>query len=246
MVLDMDITRTNITKSKVPDSIISDRDTAIVVPSGPYKVMNSATGKENTFYQNSHLSLCLQDENGKDVWGIPFKHPVLGYVREVDFYNNGKLQYLFAADSKLYLIDRLGRFVGGFPIDLGKKIAVGPEVFDFAGDKAYNAMVLFKDNTVGLYDLKGKVAASWKGITAKETIKAIPELLEGKNGKYWVVRTSNQTMVYPFNGGDPLVKGEGNKMIRPDSRVTINEKGTLSAKCYDGKDRTFKLDIEKR
>lgn len=246
MVLEMNLTRTNITKSKVPDSIISDRDTAIVVPSGPYKVMNSATGKENTFYQNSHLSLCLQDENGKDVWGIPFKHPVLGYVREVDFYNNGKLQYLFAADSKLYLIDRLGRFVGGFPIDLGKKIAVGPEVFDFAGDKAYNAMVLFKDNTVGLYDLKGKVAASWKGITAKETIKAIPELLEGKNGKYWVVRTSNQTMVYPFSGGDPLVKGEGNKMIRPDSRITINEKGSVSAKCYDGKDRTFKLDIEKR
>lgn len=246
MVLEMNLTRTNITKSKVPDSIISDRDTAIVVPSGPYKVMNSATGKENTFYQNSHLSLCLQDENGKDVWGIPFKHPVLGYVREVDFYNNGKLQYLFAADSKLYLIDRLGRFVGGFPIDLGKKIAVGPEVFDFAGDKAYNAMVLFKDNTVGLYDLKGKVAASWKGITAKETIKAIPELLEGKNGEYWVVRTSNQTMVYPFSGGDPLVKGEGNKMIRPDSRITINEKGSVSAKCYDGKDRTFKLDIEKR
>ena len=246
MVLEMNLTRTNITKSKVPDSIISDRDTAIVVPSGPYKVMNSATGKENTFYQNSHLSLCLQDENGKDVWGIPFKHPVLGYVREVDFYNNGKLQYLFAADSKLYLIDRLGRFVGGFPIDLGKKIAVGPEVFDFAGDKAYNAMVLFKDNTVGLYDLKGKVAASWKGITAKETIKAIPELLEGKNGKYWVVRTSNQTIVYPFSGGDPLVKGEGNKMIRPDSRITINEKGSVSAKCYDGKDRTFKLDIEKR
>ena len=107
-------------------------------------------------------------------------------------------------------------------------------------------MVLHKDNTVGLYDLHGKKAASWNGITAKETIKSLPELLEGKNKKYWVVRTSRQTMVYPFEGGEPLVKGDGNKMIRPDSRITINEKGAVSAKCYDGKDRTFKLDNEKR
>ena len=224
----------------------ADRDTAIVVPAGPFKVLNSATGKENTFYQNSHLSLCLQDENGKDVWGIPFKFPVLGYVQEVDYYNNGKLQYLFAADSKLYLIDRLGRFVGGFPVDLGKKIAVGPKVYDFTGAKLYTAMVLHKDNTVGLYDLHGKKAASWNGITAKETIKSLPELLEGKNKKYWVVRTSRQTLVYPFEGGEPLVKGEGNKIIRPDSGITINEKGAVSAKCYDGKERTFKLENEKR
>ncbi|MBQ3977406.1 MAG: hypothetical protein II632_00960, partial [Bacteroidales bacterium] len=246
MGLELILSRTNITKSKAPDVQAADRDTAIVVPAGPFKVLNSATGKENTFYQNSHLSLCLQDENGKDVWGIPFKFPVLGYVQEVDYYNNGKLQYLFAADSKLYLIDRLGRFVGGFPVDLGKKIAVGPMVYDFTGAKGYTAMVLHKDNTVGLYDLHGKKAASWNGITAKETIKSLPELLEGKNKKYWVVRTSRQTLVYPFEGGEPLVKGEGNKMIRPDSGITINEKGAVSAKCYDGKERTFKLENEKR
>ena len=67
MGLELILSRTNITKSKAPDVQAADRDTAIVVPAGPFKVLNSATGKENTFYQNSHLSLCLQDENGKDV-----------------------------------------------------------------------------------------------------------------------------------------------------------------------------------
>ena len=246
MGLELNFTRTNITKSKAPTSASSDRDTSVVVPSGPFKVMNSVTGKENTFYQNNHLSLCLQDENGKDVWGIPFKYPLCGYVTAIDYYNNGKLQYLFAADSKLYLIDRLGRFVGGFPVDLGKKIAIGPEVYDFSGDKGYTALVLHKDNTVGMYDLHGKTASSWKGISSRETIKSLPELMEGKGKKYWVVRTSNQTLVYPFDGGDPLVKGEGGKMIRPDSKITFNEKGSVSAKCYDGKERTFKLNNEKR
>ena len=180
------------------------------------------------------------------MWGIPFRYPVLGYVKQIDFYDNGKLQYLFAADSKLYLIDRLGRFVGGFPVDLGKKIAVGPEVFEFDGAKRYTAMVLHKDNTVGLYDLHGKAPVSWNGITANETIKSLPELLDGKDQKYWVVRTSSQTLVYPFEGGEPVVKGEGKKMIRPDSKITINEKGAVVARCYDGKDRTFKPNNEKR
>ena len=244
MELDFNLARTNVTKGKAPAA--SARDTSIVVPTGPFTVRNSATGKDNKLYQNSHLSICLQDENGKDVWGVPFKYPILGYVTAIDYYDNGKLQYLFAADSKLYLIDRLGRFVSGFPVDLGKKIAVGPEVHDFTGAKGYTAMVLHKDNTVGMYNLHGQPTASWKGITAKETIKSLPELLEGGGKKYWVVRTSNQTLVYPFDGGDPLVKGgEGNKMIRPDSQVTFNAKGTVTAKCYDGKDRTFKLDKER-
>lgn len=180
------------------------RDTVVAVPEGPFSVTNSATGRKNTFYQNSHLSLCLRDENGKDLWGIPFKEPLCGHVEEVDYYNNGKIQFLFAAGSKLYLVDRLGRFVSGFPVDLGKDVAVGPEVYDFTGARGYSALVLHRDNTVGLYDLHGKPRKDWKGITAKETIKALPELVEAEGRRYWRVRTSLRTLVFPFNGGDPV------------------------------------------
>ena len=218
-----------------------DRDTTVAVPAGPFKVLDSKTGKTTTFYQNSHLAICLQDEKGKDLWGIPLKQKICGKVAGIDFFNNGKMQYLFAAGSKLYLIDRLGRFVSGFPVDIGKEIAVGPEAFDFKGVHSYSALVLLKDNTVGLYDLHGKKKADWKGITAKETIKSLPELLRSSGSNYWIVRTSAETLVFPFSGGEPVVKGEGDKRIRPDSKVEINAKGQISAMCYDGKNRTFKL-----
>ena len=237
MSLDFKIGRVEMSKGTV--ALSSARDTTVNVPQGPFKVLNSATGKTNTLYQNSHLSICLQDENGKDVWGVPFKSKICGYVQEIDYYNNGKLQYLFAAGSQMYLIDRLGRFVSGFPSETGKKIAAGPAVYDFTGAKGYTAMLLHTDNTVGYYDLHGKQVPSWKGVTADETIKSLPELLEGNGKRYWVVRTSAQTMVFPFQGGEPLVKGEGNRMIRPDSRIEITDKG-FSAVCYDGKERTFK------
>ena len=237
MTLNFNLDRIEVSKGTV--ALSSAKDTTVVVPEGPFKVLNCATGKTNTLYQNSHLSICLRDENGKDVWGVPFKSKIRGYVQEVDYYNNGKIQYLFAAGSQMYLIDRLGRFVSGFPAETGKKIAAGPAVYDFTGAKGYTAMLLHTDNTVGYYDLHGKQVSSWKGITADETIKSLPELLEGNGKKYWVVRTSVQTLVFPFSGGDPLVKGEGNKMIRPDSKIEITDKG-FNAVCYDGKERTFK------
>ena len=237
MSLNLNLDRIEVSKGSV--ALSSTRDTTVVIPEGPFKVLNCATRKTNTLYQNSHLSICLRDEKGKDVWGVPFKSKICGYVQQIDYYNNGKIQYLFAAGSQIYLIDRLGRFVTGFPVETGKKIAAGPAVYDFTGAKGYTAMLLHTDNTVGYYDLHGKQVPSWKGITADETIKSLPELLEGNGKKYWVVRTSAQTLVFPFSGGEPLIKGEGNKMIRPDSKIEITDKG-FSAVCYDGKERTFK------
>jgi hypothetical protein len=89
------------------------------------------------------------------------------------------------------LIDRLGRFVGGFPVELGKPILLGPQVFDFTGAKGYTAMVLHKDNALEMYNLHGQKPSGWKGIYAPETVKALPELLEIKDKNTgWSARPS--------------------------------------------------------
>ena len=230
---------TDLEKTEAP---VHDRDTVVVVPQGPFKVKNSHTGKVNTFYQNAHNSLCLMDENGKNLWGVPFPHKICGTATNIDYYANGKLQIIFGAGSSIYIIDRLGRYLGGFPVDLGKEIAVGPALYDFAGAGKYNIIVLHKDNTLEMYNLKGKRPASWKTISREgETIKALPErlLVEGRN--YWIVRTSIQTLIYPFNGGTPVTSFTGNSMIRPDSNVELQEDGTVKVTSYDGKQRNVKL-----
>ena len=219
---------------------VLERDTTVVIPTGPFPVQNCATGQTNTFYQNAQLSLCLNDENGKGVWGVPFKQPLCGFVENIDYFANGKIQFLFAAGSSLYLIDRLGRFVSGFPVDLGKPVLLGPQAYDFSGAKGYTVMVLHKDNTLELYNLHARKPEGWKGIRAPETVKSLPELLEVKGKKYWVVRTSIRTLLYGFDGGDPVTRDEGGKMIRPDSPITPSSRG-ITVECYDGKTRELKL-----
>lgn len=224
-------------KSKAP---VFERDTVVTVPKGPFKVKNSGTGKVNDFYQQDNMYLCLRDENGKGLWGVQFSTPVCGRASTVDYFANGKLQILFASGSRLYLIDRLGRFVKPFPVDLGKDILIGPDVYDFSGQKRYNVMVLHKDNTIDMYNLQGKKPADWKGITSKETIKGLPESVKVNGKTWWIVRTSMQTLIFPFYGGDPVTVSEGNRMIRPDSAVVPVRNG-VEVTRYDGKKSTVEL-----
>jgi len=135
----------------------------------------------------------------------------------------------------------LGRFVNGFPVDLKKDILLGPEPYDFNGTRRYNVMVLHKDNRIEMYNLKGNKPDSWKGITAAETIKALPERIQLGGKSFWVVRTSIQTLVFPFVGGEPLTVMEGDKKIRPDSPVTVVDASSVEVECYDGQKRNIRL-----
>lgn len=220
-----------------------ERDTVVTVPQGPFKVINSGTGKTNLFYQQDNGAICLKEEGGKGLWGVPFKHSLCGTAHNVDYYANGNKQILFGAASSLYLIDRMGRFVKGFPVDLGKDILIGPDVYDFNGVNAYNVLVLHKDNTIEMYNLHGKKPDSWKGIYPPEnnTIKSLPErfMVDGKT--FWVVRTSVQTLIYPFYGGEPLTKLQGDAMFIPTAEVKAINSTTVEAECYDGRKRTVKV-----
>lgn len=235
---DLEIFNLSMERMQAPEF---ERDTVVTVPSGPFKVKNSATGRMNLFYQNTHGAICLKEEDGKGLWGVPFGKPLCGRAYNVDFYANGKLQIIFGSGSDIYIIDRLGRFVSGFPVNLGKEILLGPDVYDFNNRRAYNIMVLHKDNTIEMYNLKGQQPSSWKSITADETIKGLPERIEVGGNTFWVVRTSIQTLIFPFLGGDPLTVFEGQKMILPASVVNVIDDTSVQVECYDGQKRTIKL-----
>jgi len=238
IAISLDVHALTLKKTKAP---LYDRDTVVVVPEGPFAVKNSHTGKMNTFYQNAQNAICLRDENGKDLWGVPLGKSICGTAHNVDYYANGKLQIIFGAGSDVYIIDRLGRYVSGFPMDLGRDILIGPDLYDFNGTRKYNILVLHKDNTIEMYNLKGRKPESWKGITAAETIKALPERLTIGGNDFWVVRTSIQTLIFPFYGGDALTVFDGDDKIRPDSNVKVSGDDSVEVSCYDGKTRTIKL-----
>lgn len=234
-----DVHALSLSRTKAPSV---SRDTTVIVPEGPFKVLNSYTGKTNTFYQNRHKSLCLRDENGKDQWGVPFDKTICGTAHNIDLHDNGNLQIIFGAGSGLYVIDRTGRYAKGFPLDLKKEICLGPDLYQMSGQKC--VMVLHKDNSLELYTLpKGKKPSFWHTIDlGEETIKSLPERLTAADKDYWIVRTAIQTLIYPSSGGKPVTKFKDDAMIRTDSEVVLQDDGeAVEVSCYDGRKRIVKL-----
>lgn len=238
VTMDFTILRADMKRAKAPET---ERDVHISVPDGPFTVKNSATGRNNTLVQNPNMTLSLRDENGKGLWTVPFSEKLCGMVSDVDYFANGKIQFMFGAGSKVWLLDRLGRFVKPFPVELGKKIVLGPAVYDFSGAKKYNILVLHDDNTIRMYNLQGKVPESWQDITSTDTIVSLPERVVTGQKSFWVVRTSRQTLVFQFMGGQTLTDFSGDSMLMPDTSVKVEADGSLSAVSYSGKTQKIKV-----
>ena len=212
----------------------------VEIPQGPFRVKNSGTGKMNLFSQSANGSLSLREEGGKSLWAVPFSGKLCGSVETIDYYANGKLQFLFASGESIYLMDRLGRMVKSFPVNLGKEILLGPAAYDFTGAHGYTVMVLHTDNTIGMYDIHGKPREGWKGITAEETITALPELVKLGDRKFWAVRTAGRMLFFDFYGGETLTDFTGNRIISPTSAIETRD-ASVTVTCVDGKTRTVKL-----
>lgn len=238
LAVDFGLFLTEMKRTKAPET---EREVSITVPEGPFTVKNSATGKDNSFVQNPNLTLSLRDLDGKGLWTVPFSEKLCGTVSNVDYFANGKIQFLFGAGSKIYLIDRLGRFVKPFPVELGKKIVLGPAVFDFSGAGKYNILVLHDDNTIRMYNLQGKAPDGWKDITSEDTIVSLPERVVSGGKSCWAVRTSRQTVIYPFMGGAPLTSFSGDSMLLPDAEVKAEGDGVITARSYSGKIQKIRL-----
>lgn len=214
-------------------------DAQLLVPSGPFEV-DTPEGGKNLLQQQSNNYISLKEANGKGIWSIPFNAPLCGAVESIDYYGNGKIQYVFCAGDSFYLLDRRGRFVNGFPASTGKEILLGPKVFDFTGAHGYRAMVLHKDNTVALYNLHGQLSEGWQNIVCEDSVISLPELLDVSGKKYWIVRTAREALLFGFNGGEAIKRETGSKSVRRDSGFEIVDKG-LRVTCNDGKQRIIKL-----
>jgi hypothetical protein len=216
-------------------------DTIVQIPTGPFEVKNYITSEVEYLEQLPNYKLRLLDKDKKGIWAVPFSTPLRGCVAQVDYFRNNKLQMLFASGNELYLLDRLGRFVGTFPKKVDSLILMGPKVYDVKGDKNFAIMLLHIDNTLRLYTRDCKTYPAWNNITASETIKTFPELLKVGRNRYWVLRTQLQTIIYTING-NPVSKFSKRDLLAPETIIKIRSDQEVEVVTKEGK--TIILNLE--
>ena len=206
-------------------------DTIVKVPEGPFELRNFETGEKEYLIQLRNYRLQLADKDLKGIWAIPFQTPLRGYVEQVDYFNNGKLQMLFASGNVVYLLDRTGRYVNPYPKKIAKLVELGPKVYR-SGD-SFMIMLLHTDNTLGLYDKECRPVQTWTDIEVEETIKEFPELIEVGGNKYWVLRTQLKTRIYTINGME-VTTALGNSSLLPTTPIKRSSGHEVEVRRADG------------
>src|SRR5690606_33045888 len=98
---------------------------------------------------------------GKVLWQRQLDGPVIGGVEQIDRYRNDKLQLLLNTAGKVYLIDRLGRDVEGFPVALKTHASAPLSVFDYEGKKDYRILVPTVDGRLLNLGADGRPVQGW-------------------------------------------------------------------------------------
>ncbi|MFV0593625.1 MAG: DUF3352 domain-containing protein [Draconibacterium sp.] len=116
---------------------------------------------QNVLVQDKSNQLHLISENGTKIWSIPISGKIMGDIFQIDFFRNGKLQFLFNTREKLYLIDRNGNNVSGFPVVFTSPATNSVNVFDYDNNRKYRYFVACENRKVIAYDHNGKIIQGW-------------------------------------------------------------------------------------
>ena len=98
---------------------------------------------------------------GKVLWQRPLDGPIIGEVRQVDRYRNGKLQMLFNTAGAVHMIDRNGQDVEGFPIKLATRTDQPLALFDYEGRKDYRILLADSSGRVLNWSAEGRPVEGW-------------------------------------------------------------------------------------
>lgn len=167
-------------------------------------------------HNNQKLDIALQDEDhnlylisrkGKVFWKQALDGPIKGEIRQIDIYRNNKLQMVFNTANKLWVLDRLGRNVEGFPIDLPEEASAPVGVFNYDQARNYRLVVPCGGKLYN-YDVQGKMVEGWKFEASESAIVSEPQFFSVA-GKDIIVCLNEEGRLYQLNRrGEERFKAE--------------------------------------
>ena len=113
-------------------------------------------------FQDSGGQLYFISNNGQVSWKKQVSEQIKSDIFQVDYYKNGKLQYLFATDSNIYIYDRLGNILNGFPVSLAHPVDLNYlNRIDYDNSRSYRFLFCDTSGDIYLTDKTGKELEGW-------------------------------------------------------------------------------------
>lgn len=204
--------------------------------------------------QDKDNNVYLINNLGRIIWQLKTDGPLLGEIQQIDYFRNGKLQYLFNTAGKLYLIDREGNAVKNFPVIFRTKATNPVAVFDYENTREYRFFVAGDDQIIYAYAPDGNLLKGWNQFKTDHPVQHPVQhfRVDGKDyivisdlmKNYLLHRTGEirvpTDQVYPHSPNNTIYLEERSKNHEP-RLVSSEQDGTLHYIYFDGKHETNKL-----
>lgn len=182
----------------------------------PQVVTNHNDRTNEIIVQDAKNNFYLVTSGGRIIWKHPLDDQIIGEVFQVDFYRNGKLQYLFSTKKSIHLIDRKGRNVENFPLRTSDKIISGLSVIDYDNNGDYRMFVGCANGNVYGYRKSGQPLPGW---SPKRNLGQIPFPI-----KHFIIDNKDYLMIQTGKGSIYLYNRKGEERIRPvHCKVKFNQ-----------------------
>ncbi|MCZ6694403.1 MAG: DUF3352 domain-containing protein [Bacteroidetes bacterium] len=135
-------------------------DTTIITK--PFVVRNYIDNSHEILIQDANNYLYLISSEGNVLWKNSIGTPIRSNIHQIDFYRNGRLQYIFATDTGLYILDRTGKDVENYPLWVFQKKFQHLSVIDYDNSKRYRFLLSDEKGNLYMYNRDMQNLEGWR------------------------------------------------------------------------------------
>ncbi|WP_157716116.1 NHL repeat-containing protein [Roseivirga echinicomitans] len=158
----------------------------------PFVVKNHNNNAQEIIFQDELNQLYLVDRTGNILWKKELEGKINGAIEQIDFYANRKLQYLMFTDSAVYLIDRNGDDVEGFPMAFATELPITQySVVDYDNSKNYRYATTDRRGNVYLLSKEGEMLEGWSPKVMGSALRGVPEHIRIRGRDCFVIVEAN-------------------------------------------------------
>lgn len=184
--------------------------------------VNHHTGENEFVVQDQAFNLYLVNAKGSVLWKKRLEEKMISPVTIVDVYHNGKYQMLFNTKNYLYMLDRNGHEVKGFPVKLPASATAELSLIEYmdsdkksSGDKQ-RIFVSCSDNTIYNYNLAGEKQEGFTPVKTEHEVK-LPLQYVKVGASDYLVALDKEGKIYTFSR-----KGEGRIGLKNRSLAEVH------------------------
>ncbi len=128
----------------------------------PFGVRNHNDRSLEFVVQDEAFNFYLLSADLDTLWNTVLEGEIITKIYQIDYYKNNKLQYLFASENEIHIIDRTGTYIPGYPISLPDNSTINQlTLIDYDNSKNYRIIVANEQGSYYMFDKSGKNLEGW-------------------------------------------------------------------------------------